>query len=516
MEETRFETHPEGEKHLTDNAQLNNKILVDTYGGRVHVEWDDEAPVTQMGQLVFFIEFLKRTELFDHWVSSCPLKMSSNNAPQVRDILGTILLSILSGHKHYAHITAIRTDKVNAPLLGMKKIVSEDSVRRAMLKLADLDSASWLSDELKHAYGPALFIPWILDVDTTVKCLYGHQEGAEVGYNPSKPGRPSHTYHTYMIGAIRMILDVEVMAGNESSSSQTLPHLFSWLDKLPKAQWPSFLRGDCGFGTDLVMNACEARALNYLFKLKQTPNVKRLIAEKMCNEEWCRAGQGWQGCEGELKLMGWTSKRKVIVLRRKLKKDIGVLGKNKLTGQMVFEFAEPNKNISAYEYAVLVTNMEADIFTLANHYRDRADCENNFDELKNQWGWSGYTTKDLERCRLMAKMIALVYNWWTLFVRLVSPDQHLEAVTSRPLLLNAVGKQTKHAGHKRLHISSSHGKFKKVQYAFIYLSDFFKTLKPCAEQLSWQEKLKRIIYRAFKKFLGELPHGPPNLLLSPT
>ena len=36
-------------------------------------------------------------------------------------------------------------------------------------------------------------------MDSTVKTLYGHQEGAEVGYNPHKPGRPSHAYHTYML-----------------------------------------------------------------------------------------------------------------------------------------------------------------------------------------------------------------------------------------------------------------------------------------------------------------------------
>jgi hypothetical protein len=41
-------------------------------------------------------------------------------------------------------------------------------------------------------YAPALVQPWIADLDVTVKPIYGHQEGAEVGYNPHKPGRPSH------------------------------------------------------------------------------------------------------------------------------------------------------------------------------------------------------------------------------------------------------------------------------------------------------------------------------------
>jgi hypothetical protein len=516
MENPSLEVHPEGEKQNDEIESLKNKVAVDTYDGRVHIEWDHDTPVTPMGQLAFFIEFLKRTELFDHWIDSCPLKLTSPNAPKVRDILGTILLSVLSGHTRYSHITAIRSDQVNAPLLGMKKIMSEDSVRRALIKIAETEGSEWLTHELKHCYSEVLNIPWILDVDTTIKSLFGKQEGAVVGYNPKKPGRPSHTYHTYMIAAVRMILDVEVMPGNESSASHTQPHLFSWLDDLPREKWPEFLRGDCGFGTDAVMEACEARSLNYLFKLKQTKNVKRFIELKMTEDEWHNAGQGWQGCSGELQLMSWKRARGVVLLRRKIKKDIGVVSKEALTGQTLFQFAEMGENISAYEYAVLVTDMDLAILSIACHYRDRADCENNFDELKNQWGWSGYTTTDLHRCRLMAKIIALIYNWWTLFVRLITPGHHVEAITSRPLLLHAVGKQIKHAGHKIIQVNSNHAKFKKVQGALISLSDFFKTLKPCAEQLSMREKMKRVLHRAFEKFIGELPNAPPKLLPAPS
>ena len=48
------------------------------------------------------------------------------------------------------------------------------------------------------------------------------------------------------------------------------------------------------------------------------------------------------------------------------------------------------------------------MLSIAQLYRDRADGENAFDELKNQWGWGGFTTKDLARCRLTARMVALV------------------------------------------------------------------------------------------------------------
>jgi hypothetical protein len=515
MKKPLSEIHPKGENQKHEIAHALDRVAVDTYAGRVHIDWDHDTPVTPFGQLAFFIEFLKRTELFDHWVETCPLTLTSPNAPNKRDVLGTILLSILSGHTRYSHITTVQTDKVNAPLLGMKKIVSEDSVRRGLIKMPEIESREWLVGELKNCYSEIICHPWLLDVDTTVKCLYGHQEGAVVGYNPKKPGRPSHTYHTYLIANIRMVLDVEVMPGNESSSSHTLPYLFSWLDSIPKEQRPQFIRGDCNFGTDAVMSACEERQQRYLFKLKQTPKIKRFISKKMIEDKWESAGQGWQGAAGKLQLMGWDKARRVIILRRKINKEMGVINNKTLGGQAVFEFADMGENIDAYEYAALVTNMHTEILTIASHYRDRADSENNFDELKNQWGWSGYTTHDLHRCRLMARMIALIYNWWTIFVRLIKPNRHLEAITSRPLLLHAVGKQIQHAGHTIIQVNSNHAKFKNIQFALSSLSRFFKTLKPCAEQLSRTERMRRVIYRAFKKFIETPLSHPPNLLPQP-
>ncbi|CAN5390836.1 hypothetical protein BH10PSE19_BH10PSE19_15640 [soil metagenome] len=177
----------------------NVSLAVDTFGGRIHVEWDPQAAVTPLGQLAFFIEFLKLGNLFDPFVEECPLQFTSPNAPSNRDILGTLLLSVLAGHTRYAHITALRCDGVNPNLLDMKKIVSEDSMRRAFLKMEEEAGIAWLQRHLNKCYVPLLQVPWVLDVDTTVKVLYGKQEGAVVGYNPKKPGRPSHTYHSYFI-----------------------------------------------------------------------------------------------------------------------------------------------------------------------------------------------------------------------------------------------------------------------------------------------------------------------------
>lgn len=119
----------EQQKHVITPS---SRVAVDTFAGHIHVEWDPDAAVTPLGQLPFFIEFLKVSGLYEAFVADCPLSYSSPNAPEVRDVLGTLVLSILAGHKRYAHITTIRSDQVNPELLGMTGVLSEDSVRRAL------------------------------------------------------------------------------------------------------------------------------------------------------------------------------------------------------------------------------------------------------------------------------------------------------------------------------------------------------------------------------------------------
>ena len=97
---------------------------VETYGGTVRLRWDPAAAVTAFGQMPYFIEFLKTAGLFEDWVEDCPLDYRSPNAPAKRDVLGTLLLSVLAGHRRYAHINSIRSDGVNPQLLGMSKVVS--------------------------------------------------------------------------------------------------------------------------------------------------------------------------------------------------------------------------------------------------------------------------------------------------------------------------------------------------------------------------------------------------------
>jgi hypothetical protein len=502
--------HPTGEIEKGEGIGEGAASSVDTFAGKVQIKWSPDAAVSGFGLMPYFIEFLKTSGLFEKWVEDCPLHYTSANAPAKRDVLGTLLLSVLAGHWRYAHINAIRGDGVNPGLLGMTKVASEDSIRRAMKALDEEASGSWMKQYLKASYEPLLKEPWVLDVDTTVKLLYGHQQDAVVGYNPVKPGRPSHAYHSYFMGSVRIVLDVEVQAGNQTDPSFAQPELWLFLDGLSERDRPLFLRGDCHWGSEKAMVGAEQRSIGFVFKLKQSGNVKKLIGQIFDKPEWEDAGQTWQGRAEKLRLDGWSKERRVIVLRRPLRAKAAEKaipdGKKKRgrksKKQLVLDMPEIAYKGIEYEYVVLVTSLTGGVMTIAQHYRDRGDSENNFDELKNQWGWAGFTTQDRKRCQIMGRIIALVYNWWSIFMRLGIPDKHAEAITSRPLALHGIARQTRHANQTTLEVTSTHAEAGKIAKILTTVSAFLKRIKSNAEQFAQDHRWSFILSAAFRHFLG--------------
>ncbi len=292
----------------------------------------------------------------------------------------------------------MRGDTLNPPLLGMSGTVSEDVVRRAMKRMDERAGLAWLSGELRACIEPVLRVPWVLDIDCTVKPLYGHQQGAQIGYNPHKPGRPSHCYHSYFMAGVRLCLGVEVCGGKEHAARHGLPGLWSLLDALPRTHWPAFIRGDCAYGNEQLLVEAEARAVPCFFKLKHTPKVKVLVAQMTrAGSRWQPAGDGWEVLESSLRLSGWSRERRVVLVRES--PAIAPIGEHARRRR---DHSQPMLPETrgwvggpapwAGKIAVLVTTLDASAYpaeALARLYRERADAENIYDELKNQWGWNG-------------------------------------------------------------------------------------------------------------------------------
>jgi hypothetical protein len=89
---SRRATHPKGELESALGTPGEDTKL-DTFGGRVEVLWDPKAEVTALGPLVYFIQFLKTSWLWERWVEECPLAYSSNNTPPTRPVSSVVVSS---------------------------------------------------------------------------------------------------------------------------------------------------------------------------------------------------------------------------------------------------------------------------------------------------------------------------------------------------------------------------------------------------------------------------------------
>lgn len=482
----------------------------------MHVRWDEHAAATPHGQLVFLAEFLAATGVFDRWVSNCPLTYSSGNAPDKRDVLGTLMLALLAGHNRYAHITALRGHAVAAKALGMDKIVSEDALRGAMQRIEEDASSAWMRPSLMHSVREALDRPWVLDIDASPSRCTAGRKAPRWATTRASPSGPATCYTRFLVGALLLVLDVQLSTGKQHTSGHAKAALGRLLDELGQKR-PALVRGDSGYGNEGILLELEQREQRYLLRLRQTANVRRLVAMEFARTDWSRPdSQGCRMIEGQVRLLhGWNKARRVVIVRQRIRG--GIARQRRIdSAQMQLDLPQPavfQADDKLWEYAVLVTDVSYPIESVAQLYRDRADAENAFDVLKNQWGLGGFTTQDMTRCQTMARACALIYNWWSWYCRAAHPQARMEAITSRPLLLAAVGKAVSHANQTTLHLTPLHGKAQVLKTLIANIGAALQHVRRAAEQLAqadpWALRLRYISDRIAPSF-G--PFKLPNAL----
>ena len=477
---------------------------IDALGGVFDCRWDDGTPLSTNAHNALVSAFLKTGGVFDHLVETCPLRLRSPNAPSNRETLGTAMAGMLNGARRYRHFDSLCGDAVTAEVFGLRRLMSCDSVRRNLGAIPLKEGLEWIWGENLRLVEPLLDQDYILDLDPTVKPLYGRQEGAEFGYNPHKPGRPSHCYHTLCIAELRLVLGVVVHAGGETAGSHSVGMLDMFLKWLSGRVRPRFVRGDVGFGNEAVMACCEANSTHYLFKLSRTPHVKDLFLQSLSTAgAWRDAGAGWQCSEAAIALGTWSRRRRVLLVRRPVerkprrRKDPPRREVHELLPGLELVTSEDAEYADGYEWHALVTDLGLDARAVSQLYRDRGNCENIFDEMKNHWGWGGFVTQDMKRTAIAAGLSAFVANCWNIFCRLCGDGSHEEAVTTRRRLMSCVARISSH-GRRRAVTIFTHGR-RAARRALAEISNVLAKMAS-ASQLRPEERWQRLLYYAFRKY----------------
>jgi hypothetical protein len=95
-------------------------------------------------------------------------------------------------------------------------------------------------------------------------------------------------------------------------------------------------------------------------------------------------------------------------------------------------------------------------------------------------------------------------------------SKHAEAITSRPLALHGIARQTRHGNRTTVEIASTHAKASQIAKIPTQVSGFLKRIKTIAEQLTQRERGKLILSAAFREFLGGKVLGSPGRLADAT
>ncbi len=227
--------------------------------------------------------------------------------------------------------------------------------------------------------------------------------------------------------------------------------------------------GDLGFGHDAIMSRHEAAPgrPKFLFKLKLT-NLVHSALHRITESDW--QGPALDACqmaEGRIQLTHWKTSRRVISART-LQGVVPAAHRAKLWDQ------------HKHEFAVYVTNLPDEVngWQIQELYRQRADTESVFDELKNQSGFSGFCAKSKATTELAALLLLVVYNLWTLFVRSIVPQKHTEAKRGRSWFLLIAAKL----------VQSGRKKSCKSLQAFAGLDNYVTVI---SASMSGSEQLRR-------------------------
>ncbi len=356
--------------------------------GQVRVTFTAK-PLTAWGELcAVMAKFLERIG-FREWVERhWPVEERSPNAKGVYEKVLAILLTSWTGGTRFSHVGwwGHGLDAVKA-CFGVTWLPQTASVlTRFVAKFRQVDT-----EALRAA--AAEFVGRLIEseqlkedtliLDSTVCERYGKQEGARRGYNPRKPGRPSHHPLKAGLGS-GYVVNLWNRRGDTHTAHQACAFYDQTRRWLRKSLVVSWVLADSGFGQEEFLAHLEGQGQRYIVALRMTSGVQGAI---LGIGEWKEIAPGIQIGEARCQLSSWTRKRRVIVVRQHVPTRPEARGKQPMLFKELEEYGE-------YRYHAMVTNEEgASALEVWRTYRPRANEENCIKELKHGYGWDEFNVK---------------------------------------------------------------------------------------------------------------------------
>src|SRR6516165_808682 len=275
------------------------------------------AGLTHFGGVYFFQEFLRVLQLRNFLARylSYPRR---NNRYQSSQMIIALMYPIVLGLDRIETASLLRSNGTFQHLTGLPSFPDAQTLRRFLL-----NAPAHLREQLHRANDRLLkkFIHLpehrsrlIFDLDSTVVTSFGHQEGAEVGYNPRYRGKRSYDPLLCVEANSAFLWDVELRRGDAGSWAGSEELLACCFHSTPSDIRELRVRADAGFGYGPILDMLEARLAQYSVVARMVPSLKRALKGLRYEPMNSR----WEIADFEHHPHDWSRARRCVVARRKI------------------------------------------------------------------------------------------------------------------------------------------------------------------------------------------------------
>ena len=384
--------------------------------------------LTNFSVIKTFYKFMEKLDLINS-LNSLSIKLHHNAKNDTGTMLSILILGILSGMNRISKIENFTLDPLLQQLFGLTEKISDsaiiDRLKRFSMKQTSeyMEIIGKISETIHKKLGT---IKDILDLDSSVKTVYGNQQGAEKGFNGQKKGAKS--YHPLMafLGSTKECLLSWLRPGNAYTATGADEFIKQVFGMLPTGIKSLLVRADSGFFSEKLISVIEEKSgMNYLIKVKLKNMTSVLI------------GQDWQSvpgmpgveiCDFDYRPASWAKARHFSALRilKNIEKD----------GRLF-----PTKN---WEYFCYCTDIVDSPLQIHRIYGDRGTSENWIENVKNQMFAGQLLTNEFWANEALWLSSIMAYNI-SVWMRKLSGDisWHQEPATFRAWFIQLAGKVVK-------------------------------------------------------------------------
>ena len=327
--------------------------------------------LTNYAGLYPIVQFMQKLEVFKN-LEKIELPIHHNAKYSNAQILGLSVCGKLAGMNRINKLESFSSDKMIQHLLNFENKIDEDTIssrfKRFTQKLNNqfLNIISQISRQIHKKLNTDKDI---LDIDSTPKIVYGHQEGSAKGYNHSK--KTANCYHPLIafLNSTKECFSVWLRPGNSYTSNNAASFLKDCFNKLPSSLKSLLIRADSGFFSDEIIRLIEEENdKHYLIKVKMR-NLKPLL-EKQIGWQPMSGSPDQECCSFYHQCASWETERRFVAIRS-LKEELRIEDGDTI-------------DYKIYNYICYVTDLPESEKLIHRLYQKRGESENWIENLKNQ------------------------------------------------------------------------------------------------------------------------------------